>query len=387
MEKFRFHLLSLPHTSTTKEFSLCAYTTKVRRFADMMTSLGHEVFLYAGPENEAEVTEHIVVASKEDQTAWFGDYDWRKTFFNITWDPNDIHWKETNRRTIEEIRKRIQPRDFILIAAGIAQKEVADAFPEHLSVEPFIGYTGTCTKYRVFESVPHQHYVYGLQHDDNGHFFDSVIPNYFDPVEFPVQLKKDDYFFFIGRLIQRKGPEIAVEATRRIGVKLIMAGQGVAEQSLGRIVAEDGAVYEGDHIIHIGSVGPVERAELMGRARATFVPTTYLEPFGGVSIESLMCGTPVIASDFGVFPTTIEHGVDGFRFNTLGEAVWAARNVGNLDFSNIAKRARSRFSTDRVRWQFQAFFEQLFTLWNEGFYSDWDRGVSEYRRYEEYVDG
>ena len=79
MEKFRFHLLSLPHTSTTKEFSLCAYTTKIRRFADMMTSLGHEVFLYAGPENEAGVTEHIVVAPEEDQLAWFGDCDWRKT--------------------------------------------------------------------------------------------------------------------------------------------------------------------------------------------------------------------------------------------------------------------------------------------------------------------
>jgi glycosyltransferase involved in cell wall biosynthesis len=387
MEKFRFHLLSLPHTSTTKEFSLCAYTTKIRRFADMMTSLGHEVFLYAGPENEAEVTEHIVVASEEDQLAWFGDCDWRKTFFNITWDPNDIHWKETNHRSIEEIKKRIQPRDFILIAAGVTQKEVADAFPENLSVEPFIGYTGTFSRYRVFESVPHQHYVYGLQQDDNGHFFDSVIPNYFDPDEFPVKLEKGDYFLFIGRLIQRKGPEIAVEVTRRIGAKLIMAGQGVAEQTPGRIVAEDGMVYEGEHISHIGSVGPIERAELMGGARATFVPTTYLEPFGGVSIESLMCGTPVIAPDFGVFPTTIEHGVDGFRFSTIGEATWAAENVENLDYSKIAERAMSRFSTDRVKWQFQAYFEQLFTLWNEGFYSDWDKGVSEYRRYEEYGNG
>ena len=57
-----------------------------------------------------------------------------------------------------------------------------------------IGYTGTFSRYRVFESVPHQRYVYGLQHDDNGYFFDTVIPNYFDPDEFPVKLEKDDYF-------------------------------------------------------------------------------------------------------------------------------------------------------------------------------------------------
>lgn len=381
IEKFRFHLLSLPHTSTIKEYSLCAYTEKVRKFANMMTSLGHEVFLYAGPENEADVTEHIVVASKEDQATWFGENDWRKEFFNITWEPSDVHWVKTNERAIAEIQKRIQPKDFVLITAGLCQKQVADAFPDNLIVEPFIGYTGTFANFRVFESNPHMHYCYGLASDDNGHFYDSVIPNFFEVSDFPARSKKDDYFLYIGRLIARKGPEIAVEVTRRLGVDLIMAGQGVAENEPGRLVGTDGMVYEGDHITHIGTVGVEDRAELMGKAQATFVPTTYLEPFGGVSIESLLCGTPVIASDFGVFPETIQHGKDGYRFRTVGEAVWGAEHVKDLDYLDIAYRARENFSTDRVKWSFQAYFEQLFTLWSDGFYSDWNAGVAEYSRY------
>lgn len=381
MEKFRFHLLTMPHISTTREYSLCAYETKCRRFADMMSSLGHYVFLYGGPENEADVTEHIVVASKEDQIEWFGDYDWRKEFFKITWGPDDIHWKTTNQRAIDEIGKRLQPQDFILITAGQCQKEVADAFPSNLSVEWTIGYTGIFSDFKVFESYPHMHYCYGAMHDDNGKFFDCVIPNFFDPDDFPVKLEKDDYFLFIGRLIQRKGVEIAVEVTKRLGAKLLLAGQGVSYQEPGKIVAEDGCVYEGDHIHHVGSVGPEQRAELMGKARATFVPTTYLEPFGGVSIESLMCGTPVIATDFGAFAENVVHGVDGYRIRTIGEGVWAVQNLDKLDKPLIASRARKNFSTNRVKMLYQAYFEQLNTLWGEGFYSDWDTGVSEYNRY------
>ena len=43
----RFHVVSLPHTQTTRAYSHCAYTEKVRKFCDMM-SVNHEVFLYSG---------------------------------------------------------------------------------------------------------------------------------------------------------------------------------------------------------------------------------------------------------------------------------------------------------------------------------------------------
>lgn len=62
----RFHVISLPHTNTTKEFVWCAYTEKVRRFCNMMTSLGHTVYLYGGSENEAEVEEFISCITEEE---------------------------------------------------------------------------------------------------------------------------------------------------------------------------------------------------------------------------------------------------------------------------------------------------------------------------------
>lgn len=378
-----FHVLSLPHTQTTLEYEACAYTSKVRKFCNMMKSLGHKVYLYASEENEAKVDELTTVAPKKDQKKWFGDNDFKQNFFNITWSPDDEHWVKTNKRAITAIKKRIHKKDFICIIGGVCQKQVADAFPKHMSVEFGIGYEGVFAPFRVYESYAHMHYVHGRLGDDNGHFFDSVIPNFFEPENFPFKNKKEDYFLFLGRFIKRKGPVIAAEVTKRIGRRLVMAGQGVRKVEGGKIIGDDISVC-GDHILHVGHADVRQRAALLRNATAVFMPTTYLEPFGGVSIEAMLCGTPVIASDFGAFAENIQHGVQGYRFRTIGEAVWAAKNVGKLDNKKIHEYAVNNFSVDRVKYQYQAYFEQLQTLWHDGFYSNISSGVSKFNRYTKY---
>jgi glycosyltransferase involved in cell wall biosynthesis len=346
----------------------------------MMKSLGHTVYLYASEDNQAECDELITIAPKKDQKAWFGDHDYEQNFFNLTWNPNDEHWKQTNARTITALKKRLRKKDFICLIGGVCQKPIADAYPRHMAVEFGIGYEGVFAPFRVYESYAHMHYVHGRLGDDNGHFFDAVIPNYFEPKHFPFKNKKEEYFLFLGRFTKRKGPDIAAEVTRRIGARLVMAGQGVKRVEGNKIIGEDISV-QGDHIIHVGHANVKQRAALLRNAKAVFMPTTYLEPFGGVSIEALMCGTPVIACDFGAFPENIEHGINGYRFRTIGEAEWAARNVDKLNNKAIHECAVRNFSVNRVKYQYQAYFEQLNQLWGEGFYSDWHTGVSRYKRY------
>lgn len=375
-----FHVVSLPHTQTTLDYEACAYTSKVRKFCNMMKSLGHTVYLYASEENEADVDELITIAPKADQKKWFGEHDFHQHFFNITWDSKDEHWQATNARAIEAIRPRLKEKDFICLIMG-SQKPIADAFPANMTVEFGVGYTGVFSKYRVFESYAHMHYVYGLLKDDSGHFFDAVIPNYFEPERFPFKEEKEDYFLFLGRLIPRKGPEIAVEVTRRIGKRLVLAGQGVHKIE-GNTIYGDGLKLEGDHIKHVGFADVRQRAALLRNATAVFMPTTYLEPFGGVSVESLLTGTPVIATDFGAFSETIVHGKNGYRFRTIGEAVWAAQNVSRLNARKIHQSAVKNYSVDAVKYKYEAYFDQLLTLWEDGFYTTRDEGVSKYRRYQ-----
>jgi glycosyltransferase involved in cell wall biosynthesis len=349
-----------------------------------MKSLGHEVYLYASEDNEAPCDELITIVSKKEQRDWFGDYDFKQQFFNIDWDPGLPYWVITNTRATKEIKKRAQQKDFLCIIGGVCQKQIADNLPNMMAVEYGIGYTGVFSSFRIFESYAHMHYVHGVLNDDNGHFFDSVIPNFYDPAEFPYRKKKDNFYLYIGRMIERKGPLIAAEVTKRIGAKLVMAGQGVTRIDGNKIISSE-LTIEGDHILHMGHADVKQRGELMSRAKAVFLCSYYLEPFGGTSIEPLFCGTPVITTDWGAFPENIPHGLVGYRIRTLGEAIWAAKNVDQLDSSIIRKYAIDNFSMNRVKYQYQAYFEQLFTLWDDnGWYSNWSRGVSEYKRYSKY---
>jgi glycosyltransferase involved in cell wall biosynthesis len=349
----QFHLVSLPHTHTTDAYSACAFTEKVRKFAIMMTDLGHEVFLYAGAQNEAPCTEHIVCISEEDRRKAVGDGHYCMASFNAALP----HWRTFNGNAIREIGKRIQKTDFICVIGGYSQKAIADAFPGHMTVEFGIGYPGTFARYRVFESYAWMHTVYGAQARDpaaaNGHFFDDVIPGYFEVERFPFSAEKGDYFFFIGRLIERKGYSIAVETCKRIGARLLIAGQG------------DPPEY-GEYL---GVIGPEERGRIMSRARAVFVPTTYIEPFGNVAVEAQGCGTPVISTDWGAMTETVEHGKTGFRCRMLSEFVEATEKVGDLDYRYIRDRAQRLYSLETIADRYDRYFRRLLTLWDRGWYA------------------
>lgn len=322
----------------------------------MMTDLGHEVILYASEENEARVSELVTVITKDKQRELFGNSDHTKDFFNLKWDMYEPGWVEMNSNAIKAIADRIRPTDFICIIGGTCQKVISDAFPNHMSVEYGIGYLGTYSKYRVFESYAHMHYVHGQDRDDNGSFYDTVIPNYYDNEEFPFAEEKDDYFLFIGRLIDRKGWRIAQEVCEKLGKRLILAGQGQIS----------------GYGEHIGVVGVEKRGELMSKAKAVFVPTTYIEPFGGVHAEALLCGTPVITTNFGVFTETVTNGVNGYRcdvFRDFLAATQAVEGFSNDQLKKIRKAAQERFSTQIVALEYEKYFDRLYDLWDRGWYA------------------
>ncbi|GAB2690115.1 glycosyltransferase [Nocardia thraciensis] len=354
----RFHVAALPHTQTTKYYSPCPFTQKLRLFCDMMSSLGHEVYLYAGEENEAACTELITVVSKDDQREWFGE-QLLEDGFPFSWDAEDRHWLITNARIITEISKRKRPRDFICVIGGSCQQPIAAAFPELQTVEFGIGYSGVFAKYRVFESYAWMHAVYGASTtipgimSERGQFYDAVIPAYFDVGDFPFSAEKDDYFLFIGRLIEAKGVQIAIDTCRRRNAKLVVAGAGTPPSG----------------VEYVGVVDVRRRGELMSRARAVFVPSLYLEPFGAVHVEAMLCGTPVITTDWGAFSETVQQGVQGFRCRTLREFCDAAEAVGKLDYQGIRDYAVARFSTEVVAKQYDYYFQRLQTLWGDGFYT------------------
>lgn len=358
--RMRFHVCALPHTHTTKDYLACAYTAKVINFCRMMMDRGHEVFLYSGIYNEAPCTEHIPCVNEADRIIHVGG----NHFTSASFDYSLKFWRDANAKMADEIGKRAQQKDFICVIGGLAQKQIADAHPNMITVEFGVGYGGTFTKFRVFESYAWMHTVYGAQcggdpHRADGNWWDVVIPGYLDPKMFPFSEEKDDYFLFVGRLVDRKGYRIAADVCFDLGARLIVAGQG--EPPVGCEYA--------------GVVGPEERGMLMSRARAVFVPTLYLEPFGNVNVEAQACGTPVITTDWGAFPETVVDGVTGFRCRTFGEFKRAALACKNLSPRTIRERAVNLYSLDVVGERYETYFKRILNLWNDGWYEGREFGT------------
>jgi len=348
----RFHVVSLPHTQTTDQFPACAFTEKVRNFCVMMMNLGHEVFLYSGEHNTTPCTEHIPCLTETEQIIACGGRHYTQAVF----DPKLPHWVTLNGNAIAGIARRIQERDFICVITGWINKPLADAFPNHMTVEFGIGYAGSFAKYRVWESYAWMHTCYGATAQEpakaDGIWYDEVIPGYFDVDNFPFNDRKEDYFFFIGRLIDRKGWRIAEEVCKHLGKRLVVAGTG-DEPTYGE---------------YVGAVTPQQRNEWMRNAQAVFVPTIYVEPFGNVAVEAQACGTPVICTDWGAFTETVVQGVTGYRCRTFQHFVDAAMLVRYLDPWTIRKHAWDHYSLQVISQKYQTYFERLMTLWDKGWY-------------------
>lgn len=340
--KKTFHVVNLPHTSTTKKYSSCAFTEKVRKFCIMMINLGHDVFLYGGPDNEAPCTEHISCITHDLQEIALGDNHYTQVDFN----PLNPLWTFFNSQAVKEIKNRIRPKDIICLIGGGSQKLIADSLPRNPSVEFGIGYHGIFAKYKVFESYAWMHTHYGARFsytDTDGDSSDTVIPSYIDVADFTYVDTPKKYIAYVGRMIERKGINIAADACRLAGVEFITAGPGSPLPG----------------VQHLGELGPKARDEFMGNASALIAPTIYIEPFGTVAVEAMACGTPVISSDWGAFTETVIEGVTGFRCRTLDAFVESITNIGMLDRKIISNYARSRYGLESVAVMYDKYFDHV----------------------------
>jgi len=164
------------------------------------------------------------------------------------------------------------------------------------------------------------------------------------------------YLLFLGRIHPDKGTHRAIEVARRAGLPLIIAG-----------IVQDARYFEervrplvdGRAVSYVGPVGPAERDRLLGGALALLHLIDFDEPFGLSVVESLACGTPVVAFARGSLPELIRDSVTGFLVNDEDSAVSAVSRVAGLDRRVCRREAEQRFGSDRMVDEYLGLFERV----------------------------
>ena len=327
----RLTLVGFPHTRwDDKTFSHCAFTAKAVRLVEMLTQeLSYEVtVLWGGDKPVSSCSSYVPLLSNEEQERFFG-YDLVANMLSFDWDPKTPPWRTVNHRTAAWLYNHHDPRDLVLVMSGSNHDELYTEFPHLKWVEPCVGYVGIskATTARCFESYAWMHHIYGKHGINDGIATDTVIPNYQRSDDF-YEGADQGYLLYIGRMILRKGVEDAVEIARRVQLPLVMAGQSAAQVD-DKLRCSDGTLIDCSdvEVVYVGSVGPVERAELYAGASAVLLPTRYIEPFGTVHIEAMMSGVWPVTTDWGAFTETIPAAL---RFRTLDQAAsaveWAVQH-------------------------------------------------------------
>jgi glycosyltransferase involved in cell wall biosynthesis len=172
-----------------------------------------------------------------------------------------------------------------------------------------------------------------------------------------VQDKKQDYLAFIGRIAPIKGTHIAIEVAKKAGIPLKIAGE---IQPIFRSYYEQQIKphVDGKFVEYVGEADLTAKNELLGKARAMLFPIQWNEPFGLVQIESMACGTPVLALPGGSVREVVRDGVSGYVCESADELAQRACDM-SLSPRTVRKYVEANFSHERMLTQYAGVYKEL----------------------------
>ena len=194
----------------------------------------------------------------------------------------------------------------------------------------------------------------------------SVIYNCAVPSRFPFVADTDARtapLVFLGRLDRCKGAHHAIAVARRLGRRLIVAGNiSPLRHEREYFEREIAPNVDGTLVTYIGPVDDREKRALLGQAAAMLLPIEWEEPFPVVLPESMLCGTPLIAFRRGGVPEGIDHGQTGFLCDTVDEMAALVGRLPDLDRRTVRSEAERRFSDRAIIDAYVALYNKLATV-------------------------
>lgn len=194
--------------------------------------------------------------------------------------------------------------------------------------------------------------------------FLATIPNAIKINEYPFSENSGDYLLFVGRMSGEKGARYAVSVAKRLGKKLIMIGKCSEANEIGYF-NEYVKPFLGKDIEYLGEVDLTTKLELYSGAECLLFPIQWPEPFGLVMIESMACGTPVVAIKNGSVPEILQHGRTGFVIGDEDGMVEAVKNIGTIERLQCRRHVVEEYNEELFIDRHELAYENALALFEE----------------------
>lgn len=166
------------------------------------------------------------------------------------------------------------------------------------------------------------------------------------------------YLAVLGRIAPEKGVDRAIKIAIRAGIPLKIAAKiDRADQDYYDAVVRP--LMNHPLVEYIGEIGDHEKPHFLSGAFGLLLPIDWPEPFGLVMIESMACGTPVIAYNRGSVPEIIDEALTGFIVEDETSAVAAVGRLAQMDRAAVRKQFEARFTARRMALDYLAAYRGL----------------------------
>ncbi len=313
----------------------------VANLAEALVSLGVDVDVYANGESHVKAnlrsryprqdwplsSETSGLTKEIDHTAWaVDDADMRCDIIHIS-------------SALAVPFSRFSSKSFVCTLHHPAEPALTDLYERHSTVT----YTAISQ---------HQASLHPTLHP-------RVIHHGLDLAKYRFEAKKQPYVAFLGRICPIKGPHNAIAIAKQAGIPLRIAGE-VQPIFRDYFEKEIRPHLDGHSVEFVGEADLALKNELLSHATALLFPIEWEEPFGLAMIESMACGTPVIAFPGGAVKEVIDDGISGRVCSSVAEAA-AALQRDTFQPAAVRRCAETRFSADAMARQYYRLYHSLLT--------------------------